>query len=301
MLIEKIVEFVKSWFTNRSTSEQEAQAPPLRTATHIEDSGTNGIEQSLSADVDEELEELGGEDLDDEFPVSELAQNKPGDDVQSDRTDWQDFLDDLVEIEETPVREELPDEVATDGRIEWERRALQNAIALCEDYNWDADGIRIVSEIFVRYGWNATRRAVERQLRLGLDASELKQAFVVREIWESYPEFGSSSIRYYSPYLSWPIALMIVRSYRCMPDREELEVFLSEAFMRWKWHSHSSHYYSDFFTYLIASVKHASNYSLSYPGAVFDLDRFFRETVLQDDLGHEVDDAISEISGEIEF
>ena len=63
-----------------------------------------------------------------------------------------------------------------------------------------------------------------------------------------------------------------------MPDREELEVFLSEAFyamgngivillttIRIS------------FTYLIASVKHASNYGLSYPGAIFDLDRFFRE------------------------
>ena len=96
------------------------------------------------------------------------------------------FLMILSRLKKPRFGEELREEVATDS---WDRngkkRALQNAIALCEGYNWDADGIRILSEIFERYGWNATRRAVERQLRLGLNASELKQAFVVREIWES--------------------------------------------------------------------------------------------------------------------
>lgn len=268
------------------------------TTTGPSDSGEITPDYPVRIRDSEESEEIA-----EKYSSSDLADSEFIDDEQtdSDVADWQDFDDDLVDIEETGVREDLWPEVETDGRIERSRQALLKAIDLGGEYGWDAEGIQILAGVFERYGWGATRVALERQLQLGLRPFELRQAFVVREIWESYPEFGTASMRYYSSYLSWPVALMIVRSYECLPEREELEVFLSEAFTRWKWHSHSSHYYSGFLSYLIAAVKHAANFNLIYPEAVFDVDRFFRERVIQDDSGCDVDEAICEITGECHF
>lgn len=303
MLVRSIIKILKSWVTNRTTSTEEAHVTDISGYTEPSDSGAISLDCPIPTRDAEESKDVGEGYSGSDLQVSESINDASEDGGQSDSdgTDWQDFDEDLVDIEETDVREEPWTEVETDGRIERSRQALQKAIDLCVDYNWDVEGIQILAEVFERYGWSATRAAVERQLRLGLSSSELRQAFAVREIWESYPEFSTASMRHYSSYLSWPVALMIVRSYEWLPEREELEVFLSEAFTRWKWHSHSSHYYSDFLSYLIATVRHAANYSLSYPGAIFDVDRFFRERVIQDESGYDVDEAICEISGECQF
>lgn len=303
MLVRSIVKFLKSWITSGATSTEEAHVAGSSVLKEPSDSGAISLDYPGPTPDEDKSKEIA-----EKFSVSDFADSKFIDDVSedeeqsdSDVTDWQDFDEDFVDIEEPAAREESWPEVETDGRIERSRHALEKAIDLCEDYNWDSEGIQILSEVFERYGWNATRVALEHQLRLGLTSSELRQAFVVREIWESYPEFNSASRRYNSPYLSWPVALMIVRSYECLPGLEELEMFLTEAFTRWKWHSHSTHYYSDFLGYLIATVKHAANYSLTYPGAVFDVDRFFREWVMQDDSGCDVYEAIREITGECQI
>lgn len=303
MLFRIISRILKLWAGNRSTSTQEVPVANTPALTEPSDRGAISLDYPVPTSDAEKPDEIAEEYSTSDLADSEFIDDESEDDEQSDSNvaDWQDFDDDLVNFEETAVRDDPWPEVETDGRIEWSRQALLQAIDLGGKYRWDAEGIQILAQVFERYGWGATRVALERQLQLGLRPFELRQAFVIREIWESYPEFSTASMRYYSPYLSWPVALMIVRSYECLPEREELEVFMSEAFTRWKWHSHSSHYYSGFLSYLISAVKHAASFNLIYPEAVFDVDRFFRERVIQDDSGCDVDEAICEITGECHF
>ncbi|WP_209691354.1 hypothetical protein, partial [Enterococcus faecalis] len=49
--------------------------------------------------------------------------------------------------------------------------------------------------------------------------------------WIAFDKTGSSRLSYY--VLSWPTALLIVRSFESLPQVEEIEVFLENLFASW--------------------------------------------------------------------
>jgi hypothetical protein len=150
------------------------------------------------------------------------------------------FEDDLYELDEAPTREELQALVAVDGVVPRRRRALQAAVDLATDHDLGPDGLELLTEIFEQHGWASSRRAVDRELALGCTAEELRCAHDLREIWAESGEFGIAAVGYSHPFLAWPLALQIVRSFRGYPDLEEMVEFLDEALIEWKSHHASN-------------------------------------------------------------
>ncbi|MEN1436847.1 hypothetical protein AAIH36_35155, partial [Pseudomonas aeruginosa] len=80
--------------------------------------------------------------------------------------------------------------------------------------------------------------ALEREIEKGLTPEELILAAHIKVIWAendiywiAFDKTGSSRLSYY--VLSWPTALLIVRSFESLPQVEEIEVFLENLFASW--------------------------------------------------------------------
>lgn len=123
-------------------------------------------------------------------------------------------------------------------RLSREDRALQKAAELIGNANWPLSTLRLVQQIFVMSGWGATRLALEREIDKGLVPQELILASHIKVLWAendiywiSFDKTGSSRLSH--QVLSWPTALLIVRSYELLPQVEELEVFLEGLFAAW--------------------------------------------------------------------
>ena len=124
------------------------------------------------------------------------------------------------------------------GKISREDRALQKAAELIGKANWPLSTLPLVQQIFVMSGWGQTRLALEREIEKGLTPDELILATHIKVIWSendiywiSFDKTGSSRLSYY--VLSWPTALLIVRSFESLPQVEEVEVFLESLFASW--------------------------------------------------------------------
>ena len=125
-----------------------------------------------------------------------------------------------------------------DGRVSREDRALQKAIELISRAGWSSAMLPLVQQIFVMSGWGATRLALEREIDKGMAPEELILAAHVKVLWTendyywiAYDRSGSSNLSQY--VMSWPTALLLVRSFESLPQIEELEQFIESLFEDW--------------------------------------------------------------------
>ncbi|HBP0038739.1 TPA: hypothetical protein L5P19_006031 [Pseudomonas aeruginosa] len=146
------------------------------------------------------------------------------------------FDPDEVFDNEEPSAAESTDWLA--DKLSREDRALQKAAELIGKANWPLSTLPLVQQIFVMSGWGATRLALEREIEKGLTPEELILAAHIKVIWAendiywiAFDKTGSSRLSYY--VLSWPTALLIVRSFESLPQVEEIEVFLENLFASW--------------------------------------------------------------------
>src|SRR5690606_31088728 len=123
-------------------------------------------------------------------------------------------------------------------RLSREDRALQKAAELILKADWPLSTLPLVQQIFVASGWGATRIALEREIEKGLIPEELILASHIKIIWAendvywiAFDKNGGSRPSHY--VLSWPTALLVVRSFESLPQIEELELFLDELFETW--------------------------------------------------------------------
>lgn len=166
-------------------------------------------------------------------------------DTQSDLDDFRDLDDDYAAYAFDPdevfdsgeASTPDPDDWLT-GKISREDRALQKAAELIGKANWPLGTLPLIQQIFVMSGWGPTRIALEREIEKGLTPQELILAVHIKVIWSendiywiAFDKNGSSRLSYY--VLSWPTALLIVRSFESLPQLEEIEVFLESLFASW--------------------------------------------------------------------
>lgn len=123
-------------------------------------------------------------------------------------------------------------------RLSREDRALQKAAELVGKANWSLSTLPLIQQIFVMSGWGQTRLALEREIEKGLTPEELILAAHIKVIWAendiywvAFDKTGSSRPSHH--VLSWPTALLVVRSFESLPQVEEIEVFLEGLFESW--------------------------------------------------------------------
>ncbi|AWM61557.1 hypothetical protein C6Y58_19460 [Stutzerimonas stutzeri] len=143
--------------------------------------------------------------------------------------------DEIFDGEEASTAE--PEDWLT-GKISREDRALQKAAELIGKANWPLSTLPLIQQIFVMSGWGQARLALEREIDKGLTPDELILAAHIKVIWSendiywiAFDKTGSSRLSHY--VLSWPTALLIVRSFESLPQVEEIEVFLENLFTSW--------------------------------------------------------------------
>ncbi|KQW35120.1 MULTISPECIES: hypothetical protein [Pseudomonas] len=238
------------------------EVPAFTSQAHDEISGEN--------DEDEDVEYLPLTDLELNTPTLPLPNF--GLEDQEDHIDFDHDLQDLSIFEPEAEQEENthgvvddfraleddyaayafdPDEVfdgdevqaneSDDGpadKLSREDRALQKAAELIGKANWPLSTLPLIQQIFVMSGWAQTRLALEREIEKGLTPDELILAAHIKVIWSendiywiSFDKTGSSRLSHY--VLSWPTALLIVRSFESLPQVEEVEVFLVSLFTSW--------------------------------------------------------------------
>jgi hypothetical protein len=179
-----------------------------------------------------------------ELTIIELgAGNEEG--LSTDLDDFRDLDDDYAAYAFDPDEVFDSEEAVSAEPNDWladklsrEDRALQKAAELIGKANWPLSTLPLVQQIFVMSGWGQTRLALEREIEKGLTPQELILAAHIKVIWSendiywiAFDKSGSSSLSYY--VLSWPMALLIVRSFELLPQVEEIEVFLEGLFASW--------------------------------------------------------------------
>lgn len=118
----------------------------------------------------------------------------------------------------------LPDGLDEDERIE------QVAAQFIETHGWPLSALSLVKDVFHRFGWSATRVALDTVVENGMSVSELALAFHLKNLWEASDKYSQNS-KWYN--LAWPTALEIIRSFHAYPQKEELERFLEDQYDRW--------------------------------------------------------------------
>ena len=154
--------------------------------------------------------------------------------------DWEQYVEELDEFE-IQAHQSRNDDIRTDGKLSREQRARQVAIEVGQPFGWNNDGIELLTEVFVRYGWSATRRSIESAFEKDLTPEELRLSMAVREFWQEGGVFPDACIATVSPkrgtgydVLSWPMALALVRLFGGTPDLAEIEDYLNRRFEVWR-------------------------------------------------------------------
>ncbi len=160
--------------------------------------------------------------------------------------DWTEFALEADEFQGSPDRGMPVQTVRTTGQISRHSRALQQAIEVGEEFNWDETGIQLLASVFEKYGWNSAKRAVRKQLEHGLIPDELSIAVQIRELWDERTEFsidfgwssyfanmvcGASKDHYHA--LSWGASIQLIRLTNPLPDIAEIEHLLDELYATW--------------------------------------------------------------------
>ncbi|WP_223531795.1 hypothetical protein [Pseudomonas sp. GL-RE-20] len=123
-------------------------------------------------------------------------------------------------------------------KISREDRAFQKATDLIYNSGWPLSAHALVHQIFIINGWGATRLALEREISKGMTPDELILAAHIKVLWAqndhywiAFDKNGSSNLSQY--ILSWPSAILIVRTFEALPQVEELEHFIDSQFEHW--------------------------------------------------------------------
>ncbi|MCO6428948.1 hypothetical protein [Nitrosomonas communis] len=169
---------------------------------------------------------------------------------------WEESLLPSVAIEAPPTRHELfnlPD------RLTRAERALQIAIRVGDEFDWDRNGIKILATIFNRYWWSSSQTAMRRAIESGMIPKELILAEELRQMWYEHPDFWSAmnksgEICHQYSLISWPTALKIIRSFNSYPQIEEVEALLNECLERWLCSSSLQHRFKGFYMYVLYRV-----------------------------------------------
>ncbi|MCB1871500.1 MAG: tetratricopeptide repeat protein [Gammaproteobacteria bacterium] len=181
--------------------------------------------------LDEELEELGWEELED--------------------------LDEFDAQAHRPFGDENCDE---DG-ITREHRAKQIAVEVLTKSDWDPVHLPLLQQVFIENGWSAARAAIERAIERGLLPEELAIAREIRLCWAGNEQFWTTfhKIKSNAPYnqadaaykhMSWVESLRIVECFPCFPDIEEVYGFIDEAYETWYNSDRLRRIFKAFFKYL---------------------------------------------------
>lgn len=192
-------------------------------------------DQEDHIDFDHDLQDLS---------IYELG-TEQGDGNQNDVDDFRDLDDDYAAYAFDPDEifdgEEAFTPESDDGpadKLSREDRALQKAAELIGKANWPLSTLPLVQQIFFMSGGGQTRIALEREIDKGMTPAELVLAAHIKVIWAendiywiAFDKTGSSRLSHY--VLSWPTALLIVRSFESLPQVEEIEVFLENLFTSW--------------------------------------------------------------------
>ena len=199
----------------------------------------NILDESFDEITEEELFGLDFSQIIDETTESESLEDIPF----FDPTNLTNFAFEYSWEEYEPVGVEYDDEITeneifslpTENRLTRLERARQVALELGDEYDWDEDGIDVLTKIFFKHGWNATRRSMRWELDAGVTPFELLLAEKAREIWFEYTEFsearhGRYGISHKYLNLSWPNALLLIRSFGAYPDPAEIEKLLIDLY-----------------------------------------------------------------------
>ncbi|MFS2070012.1 hypothetical protein ACEN9D_14720 [Pseudomonas sp. CT11-2] len=140
-------------------------------------------------------------------------------------------------------------------KISWEDRAFQKATDLIYKSGWPLSAHAMVHQIFIINGWSATRLALEREISKGMTPDELILAAHIKALWAendhywiAFDKNGSSNLSQY--ILSWPSAILIVRTFEALPQVEELEQFIDSQFEYWYESAHLRQVFRSFNRFL---------------------------------------------------
>ncbi|WP_449102595.1 hypothetical protein [Pseudomonas extremaustralis] len=186
-------------------------------------------------DIDHGLQGLSIIELETEYETESQSVLDDFRDLDDDYAAYAFDPDEVFDGEDDEAYEEKDD---FPNRLSREDRALQKAAELIGNANWPLSTLPLVQQIFVMSGWGATRLALQREIDKGLAPQELILASHIKVIWAendiywiAFDKTGSSRLSH--QVLSWPMALLIVRSFELLPQVEELEVFLESLFAAW--------------------------------------------------------------------
>lgn len=140
-------------------------------------------------------------------------------------------------------------EIKTDGKITRPDRAFQVALNIGEDFDLERDEIEFLTEVFIESGWSATKTSILQALYDDATIEELRLAYDLKLFWQEHPEFTSGYSMQYD-ILSWPTALLIVRSFGSYPDLAEIETLLFRIYEYWEENSRLHRIYRVFGQYV---------------------------------------------------
>jgi len=216
---------------------------------------------SVEGEIDKSIETD-----DDLFPASD---HEPPD-------EWEQYAEELDEFE-AQAHQFQEDDIQTDGKLSREQRAMQVAIEVGQRFEWDQDGIELLADVFIRYGWSATRKSIETAFEDDLSPEELLLAMEVRELWQESGVFANaciaiSSTRPWAAYnvLSWPMALALVRLFAGVPDLDEIELYLNRRLDLWRENASLFRRFPVFSGYLyhcICTSQNEMDTDFGWPGA----------------------------------
>ncbi len=169
---------------------------------------------------------------------------------------WEGRLPPSVAIESLPTKQELS---GLPDRLTRAERALQIALKIGEEFDWDRNGIQLLATIFNRYWWSSSQMAMRRAIESGMTQKELILAEELRQMWYERPEFWSAlnkfgEICHLYSLISWPTALKIIRSFNSYPQIEEVEALLNQCLERWINSISLQHSFRGFYMYALYRV-----------------------------------------------
>lgn len=245
--------------------EVTIDATPELTVDDLLADEDNFVEQAIS----QEIESIHDAEFELEINVDIDADNIPV--VVEDEDDEWETLVVVDGLEEDSIWEGATDQAAIDppptqrdfseipDRLTRAERALQIAMEVGDEFDWDRKGIKLLAIIFDRYWWSASKEAIRREIAAGMTPQELMLAEEVRQIWYQHPEFWSASgafgeIAQRYTLISWPTALSLIRSFKGYPQSEEVESLLSSCFERWQDSVGLQRRFQGFYTYALYRV-----------------------------------------------
>jgi hypothetical protein len=143
-------------------------------------------------------------------------------------------LIDEGDFDEVPVLRPIP----RHDRVERSQRAYQIAEQLGTEYGWYGDDIKRLAEVFERYGWNSTKRAIATQLEAGMTPAQLVVALLARELWDQCEEFQAyfgpgETGKIQRPALSWKMAVALATDLGEDADEDDILGHLSDWHDEW--------------------------------------------------------------------